>query len=52
MIEENSLVLNIIVSVFIPCLTERRILMTTSSKEQEAKKVRVVIDKDPVNTSF
>jgi photosystem I P700 chlorophyll a apoprotein A1 len=26
--------------------------MTTSSKEREAKKVKVVIDKNPVNTSF
>nr|YP_008965632.1 photosystem I P700 chlorophyll a apoprotein A1 [Porphyridium purpureum]ATJ02839.1 photosystem I P700 chlorophyll a apoprotein A1 [Porphyridium purpureum]7Y5E_A2 Chain A2, PsaA [Porphyridium purpureum]7Y5E_AN Chain AN, PsaA [Porphyridium purpureum]BAO23608.1 photosystem I P700 chlorophyll a apoprotein A1 [Porphyridium purpureum] len=26
--------------------------MTTSSKEQEAKKVRITVDKDPVETSF
>jgi photosystem I P700 chlorophyll a apoprotein A1 len=40
------------VSVLVPCLIERRISMTLSSKEQEAKKVQVMIDKDPVGTSF
>lgn len=31
---------------------DRRILMTVSSTEQEAKKVSIRVDKDPVATSF
>jgi photosystem I P700 chlorophyll a apoprotein A1 len=41
-----------IVSVLTSCLIKRRISMTLSSQEQGTKKVQVVIDKNPVNTSF
>ena len=38
-------------SVLVPCLIERRVFMTISPPEREVK-VRVVVDKDPVPTSF
>nr|YP_009628847.1 photosystem I P700 apoprotein A1 [Balbiania investiens]QBX88630.1 photosystem I P700 apoprotein A1 [Balbiania investiens] len=43
---------NSTVSVLTSCLIKGRISMTLSSQEQGAKKVQVVIDKNPVSTSF
>ena len=38
--------------VFIALSQKRRTSMTISSKEQEAKKVSITVDRDPVSTSF